>query len=406
MRDAKVGIAEASDAAGSPASRTAQAIPARKAQLPELTSMRFFAAMAVLLGHFADMLALPAGITRWFAGGYGVSFFFVLSGFILTYRYWDDFAPGVERGRFRRYFVARIARVYPSYAMALVLMTLLYVAMDLHHAGVVTFPPNPASSWLANLFALQTFAPSYATQQFWNAPSWSISTEFGFYLTCPLILATIARRARGLQGLLAALAITVAFAVAMQALALDVVFRHGWDREFWLDIVASRNIFWRMPEFLTGVVAARLLYGGHLGGLAGAGLRNTVLVAGLVLVAILNAAPWPADTTSLLVMRQFRLDIAYMVPFGAIVVALAAGPTFLSPILARRSWVFLGDISYAIYIYHWVPWTVLSYAIASRRTVPPGLVAGIVVLTILFSAASYLWYEKPVRYWIRAKFAR
>ena len=99
-----------------------------KVQLHELTSARFFAAMAVLLGHFQPYIGLPPWL-GWMAGGFGVSFFFVLSGFILTYRYWDDFAAGVAGRPYRRYIVARFARIYPCYALALVLMTALYLAM-------------------------------------------------------------------------------------------------------------------------------------------------------------------------------------------------------------------------------------------------------------------------------------
>jgi hypothetical protein len=68
----------------------------------ELTSARFFAAMAVLLGHFSDLLALPPVVSQLISGGIGVSFFFVLSGFILTYRYWDSFSVSVNAQSFFR----------------------------------------------------------------------------------------------------------------------------------------------------------------------------------------------------------------------------------------------------------------------------------------------------------------
>lgn len=363
--------------------------------------------MAVLLGHFNAFIGVPWSIAGWFAGGYGVSFFFVLSGFILCYRYWEEFAPGVERGTFRRYFVARVARVYPSYAMALVLITLLYLLMNLRRPGAVVFPDNAFTSWLANLFALQTFAPSYDTQQVWNAPSWSISTELGFYLACPLILAAVARWCRSLRALLVLFALTALAGVAMQTLTLVLVFRDGWDRVLWLDIVASRNIFWRFPEFLTGVVAARLLFGGHMRRLEQSrAARNAVLALSVALVCVLNVAPWPEDTRALLAMRQYRLDLGYMIPFAGIVLALAAGPTAASPVLTRPSAIFLGDISYAVYIYHWIPWTILAHAAAAKMPVPPVLVLVVVVLTILFSAASYLWYEKPIRLYVRRTYAQ
>jgi peptidoglycan/LPS O-acetylase OafA/YrhL len=202
------------------------------------------------------------------------------------------------------------------------------------------------------------------------------------------------------------MAFTVAFGIAIQAAALVLVFGYGWSQEFWLDLMASRNIVWRIPEFVTGVVVARLLYGGHLPWLQGAGARNALLLASLALVLVLNAAPWPDDLRSVLIMRQFRLEVAYMMPFAGIILALAAGPTVASPALKRPSWVFLGDISYGIYIFHWIPWTVLAHAKAGGWTLGPALVTATILLTILFSAASYLWFEKPARLRIRQKFGQ
>jgi peptidoglycan/LPS O-acetylase OafA/YrhL len=118
-------------------------------------------------------------------GGYGVSFFFVLSGFILAYVYWDDFQGGVTRPAYRRYAVARFARIYPAYVLGLLLITFLYDFINWKMARGVRLSAEPVTSWLMNLFALQTFSLSYATQQVWNGPAWSISTEFGFYILCP-----------------------------------------------------------------------------------------------------------------------------------------------------------------------------------------------------------------------------
>lgn len=372
--------------------------------LPALTSARFLAAMAVLLGHFAEFLALPPALARVMTGGFGVSFFFVLSGFILCYRYWDEFEKGVGRQAYRRFFGARIARIYPSYLLALALVTAMFLVANAVQPGTVRLPPDPAASWIAHALALQTFAPTYETQRHWNEPGWSISTEFAFYALCPFILAAVARHCRGLGRLLTLFALTVAVGIALQVAVLVLVIVHGWPREFWLDIVASRNIVWRLPEFLTGVVAARLLYAGHLKWLQGAGARNLLLAASVAAVFLLNAAPWPEDTVAILVLRQFRLDLAYMIPFGGVVLALAAGPTFASPLLDRRASVFLGDVSYAVYLYHWAPWLMLTYAAGRGLVLSPLLVTGVVVATILFASASYVGFERPARAYLRRRF--
>ena len=379
--------------------------PVQKPQLMELTSTRFVAAMAVLLGHFSDLLALPPLVSQLISGGIGVSFFFVLSGFILCYRYWDTFADGINLNKFRRYFVARIARVYPLYVVALFLITGLYLTIVAVNPRAIDFPPNPLVSWLANLLAVQTFAPTRETQQFWNGPSWSVSTEFGFYLMLPLILAGIAKYVRNVEGLILLLVLAIAAGVVAQASTLTLVLGFGWDRVFWLDTVARRNIFWLLPEFVTGVVTARLLFGGHLSWLGRAGARNMLLIGSVSLVLLLNLLPWPTDDRAFIVMQQFRLDLGYMIPFAGVIVALAAGPTILSALLRSPASVILGEASYALYIFHWIPWTALAVMKALGVIIHPVAVAVIIILTVLASIGSYLWFERPVRSYLRQVWA-
>jgi peptidoglycan/LPS O-acetylase OafA/YrhL len=368
---------------------------AAKPHLAELTSTRFFAAMAVVFGHF-----LPFGIPDWLVtvtGAFGVSFFFVLSGFILCYVYRDVFASGVAAAAYRRFMVARLARVYPCYVLALLLITGLYLALS------SPLPPNAVTSWLANLLALQTFAPSYETQQNWNSPAWSISTEIVFYAICPLILAAVSRHARDRTTLVGLVLLTIGYALLAHTVILILVLERGLGQAYWLDLMAARNIVWRLPEFVMGVLAASFLYEGHLPGLARAGVRNAVLVACIVAVFILNLAPWPQwGSTPAVIMREYRVYVGYMIPFTVIITVLAAGPTFLSPLLAKRWMVFLGEISYAIYIYHWIAWAALASAYNSGNDVRPWA-APAIALVVAFSAASYLWYERPMRRWIRAR---
>src|SRR5438105_5116432 len=93
-------------------------IEASRPRLPALTSLRFFAAFHVFIFHVQAIVAVfgPAWYQRLASIGYvGVSFFFVLSGFILVYTY--EGKPIMARDFWR----ARFARVYPAYAFALLL---------------------------------------------------------------------------------------------------------------------------------------------------------------------------------------------------------------------------------------------------------------------------------------------
>jgi hypothetical protein len=86
-----------------------------------------------------------------------------------------------------------------------------------------------------------------------------------------------------------------------------------------------------------------------------------------------------------------------------VVVALAAGPTFLSGLLRRPWLVFLGNASYGVYIYHWIGWTAVAHAQAAGWHLHPAAVAVVVVGIVAFSAASYAGFESPLRRLIRAR---
>jgi peptidoglycan/LPS O-acetylase OafA/YrhL len=157
---------------------------------------------------------------------------------------------------------------------------------------------------------------------------------------------------------------------------------------------------------MTGVITARLLFGGHLSWLGRAGARNMLLIASVALVFLLNMIPWPAEDHAFIIMRQFRLDLGYMIPFAGVIAALAAGPTCLSALLQRPFSVMLGETSYALYIFHWIPLTALSVLKAVGMAIHPIAVMGVIVLTILCSLGSYLWFEKPVRSYLRRKYGQ
>lgn len=153
--------------------------------LKPLTSLRFVAAMMIVLVH-----ALLYFKWSWLAyvpptAIQGVSFFFVLSGFILTHVYQKR---QVSYGQF---MWARVARLWPLHLVTLALLPL--IVPD----GSVTFDgPGFFSKWWAlasNITLTQSLIPFLAFNFSWNGVAWSISTEMFFYLAFPLLLLNIQR---------------------------------------------------------------------------------------------------------------------------------------------------------------------------------------------------------------------
>ena len=331
---------------------------AQPATLLELTSLRFIAAFAVLVLHYRDLLGpMPDWLMRGIVGGqYGVTFFFILSGFILTHRYQGWFAGGVSESRYGWFLRFRLARIYPVYLLGLLLDTPWHLVERAQAAQLDSVGATWWASWLINLVGLQAWVPAVPFAMFWNTPAWSVSAEFFFYATFPFVCGAIARHLRTPLRLGAAFMATVLGGVALYAVVLDAMNGApplGAQAQY---IVLVYNPVLRYSEFLAGCLAGQYFLLARQAAVPGdPGRRARDLVVLLALAAVAARVFLPDYTGAL--RWRWLLDVsmkyaAFIVPFTAIVLAVASGRTWLSALLRLRWMVLLGEASYALYIIH------------------------------------------------------
>ena len=154
-----------------------------------LDGLRLVFALVVVVAHIAG----PVRIARAYLA---VDFFFILSGFVLTWAYWER---AHEPGILRTFAIDRIARLYPLHIATFAIMVVLFL-WSLHSAG--NMAPVCDSGFfvgiLYNLLMLQAFEPAaefakalgLGQPYTWNGPAWSIAVEFwGNLLLAPVLVA-------------------------------------------------------------------------------------------------------------------------------------------------------------------------------------------------------------------------
>lgn len=363
--------------------------PERRSYLPALTSLRFFAALWVVVFHAWrwDVWEAPAVVERAVAGGpVAVTFFFVLSGFVLTWTYERD---GRLRGTKRAFFVARFSRLYPLYAFALVATApIALVLWKRAGGGREAFLHDVAGGGAAAFAMVQAWWPDLALA--WNPPAWSLSVEAFFYVLFPLALPLLVRRTRAQTIALAAALWLASVVLSVAYLAIDPDGLGSPDHTqhaFWIDALKYHPLA-RVPEFLLGVAAGALYTAGvRVRPVAGA----VALGVGVALAAS-GALPYALFHNGLLT-PLFAL--------GILGLASVRGP------LAHPALTRLGDASYALYILH-VPvlfWTSGLAQLAGHENVldRPLIAGATVMLSVVVSLLAYRWVETPLRKRIRTR---
>ncbi|WP_341716038.1 acyltransferase [Micromonospora sp. FIMYZ51] len=330
-------------------------------RLESLTGLRAIAAVAVFGFHALAVGLVDTPVTQWLfrQGAAGVSFFFLLSGFVLA---WST-RPGDP---VRRFWRRRLAKVWPNHAAAWA------VALA---ALVVTGTTVGLGTALVTLLLLQAWVPNEGVYFGVNPVAWSLSCEVFFYALFPALWA-LARRLpeRALWPTLAGV-LALVWVVPVAALAVPDDLRY-WA--IWVLPVA------RLPEFVAGILLARLVGGGRWPRWAGAGR-----IAALVVAACL-ASWWLPE--------RWRLVAGTVVPLALLVAAVAAGD-----VQGRRSWlrsrsaVVAGEWSYAFYLLHLLVLGVLVKTVGDSRPLLVELVVVLVALAVAVaaSAAMYRLVEMP-----------
>lgn len=329
-----------------------------------LTSLRGLAAFCVAIFHMNYWFYLhywqhgPGVVLRTiFRVGYlNVDLFFVLSGFVITRAYLAWFRrPSV--GDYASFLSRRVARVWPLHMVALLL--------------VVGAPDCRAPGTLA-ANALMVHAWGFVGDFSCNYPSWSISGEWFVYVIFPaiawLVLRTENTRAASLLAL-SGLGALATMAYLNPAHTLDLTYAD--------DLGLARALC----GFVIGSALCRAV------ARVRPGLRFDVLALLLALAAFILAARGAND-----------FWIACL--FGPLVVALALSDGPVKRLLSLAPLVWLGEISYSVYmLHHFIIETIRGYGIdidtPLRVALTLALVAGI-------SSASYLWIEKPARRLLQA----
>jgi peptidoglycan/LPS O-acetylase OafA/YrhL len=360
--------------------------------LPALTSIRFIAALTVVLSHFAErgLLNLPKSVFDFMDGGRSaVSMFFVLSGFILAYTYRSQIGTTGSRP----FYVARFARIYPVILLGLALCVptvavLLYTHDTERMADFFTLrehvPLALTLSFVAQLLLISAWFPFAAINQPWNGPSESVACEAFFYAMFPFMLRRLLKVSIR-RVLLVCAAVWLAQGVADYVLLSHVNVARSAFLAFMFPVL-------RIPEFILGMGAAFVFQSSREHS-APSQMKAMAMVS-LALVGLAGFGVWqPA-------MFPKYFPVFYLqAPFFALLIlglALLEGPVF--GLLNARWLVRLGEASYSLYIVH-LP--ILLLAILAGFDSSNGWIA--IVFAVAFSVVVFQFYEEPMRRFIRAR---
>lgn len=274
-------------------------------RLPSLTGMRFIAAFIVFGFHISAAGLWPYLDVPFRQGATGVSFFFILSGFVLTWSAKPGTAPATVWRR-------RAAKIFPNHVA-----TWLVVLVA---AAAVT----PATA-LANLSLLQAWVPRESVYFSLNTPAWSLSCELAFYLAFPLLIKWRMRK----PWLIASAMVIAILTVPIIALSMP------GPIEYWFVFVFPPV---RALEFVLGMAMARVVQQKKWIGL-GLWPASALFVVAYVGSWYLPASfPYVAGTV---------IPLALLIPAAAVADLTGKRSPWRS-----RPMVWLGTVSFAFYMVH------------------------------------------------------
>jgi peptidoglycan/LPS O-acetylase OafA/YrhL len=335
--------------------------------------MRFAAALLVFGVHaysFIPVSGLADRVAHHLldAGDLGVSFFFVLSGFVLAW------GKGHGLGRF---WAGRFVRIYPAYVVAIAFAVAGKGLTDLVDPAANRMNQVNGHTLGTSLFLVQAWYRDDVTYLGISPVAWSLSCEVAFYAAFPLL--SVLLRRLPVPGLYAAAAALVATSLLMPVFAYAVV---GPAHARWFMYVFPVA---RAVEFALGIVLALLV---RRGAWRGPGLAGASALFAVNYLAVDLMPKHIRDTAAVLATT------ALLIPAAAQADLRGLRSRWRTPAV-----VALGDASYAFFLIHLTVLTTGMSILGRNRTYPPlvalGLAVGFLVVSYALAFALHRWVEVP-----------
>ena len=371
--------------------------------ISSLTTFRFIAALAIFILHARDHNLISDAILFGLDLSQAVTFFFVLSGFIISYAYSGRSIKSIT------FYRARLARVWPAFLLSIVFVLLL-LPRSLYLPAVNNLW-HTLIAFVVTALGFQAWVPIPSIFFGFNAVTWSISVEFFFYFCFPFIQRIRTVGISLILGILIFYSILVAHLVSVNNVPS---FSTALVNEVVSEGLIYINPLLRLPEFLLGVMAYRLFASNLFKSMNGclyrcmspdlAKVSNVLFVisGGCFAYLAFRTLEFGMDLPLTLIFNRYLSSIN----FCFLILTLSICQGSIGRFFSWPPFVFLGEISFGVYLYH-QPLMILAVQglglkFAGIQILPLNPIA-ILGATILLASSSYLFFERPLNAALRPK---
>jgi peptidoglycan/LPS O-acetylase OafA/YrhL len=287
-----------------------------------------FAALGVFVSHLGILSQSSLSqfniASKYFFNGYvGVTFFYILSGFIINY----SFSKHIAEGRFsnKDFIVFRLARLFPVHIVSLICVLVIF-------GYTKNFEATNKEALIYNTLLVQSFIPNSDYYFSFNPVSWSISCEMFFYLSFCLLVKFKSRY-------LAMILLTVLF--------VNVYFLVSPPVNVSLHWLFYINPFFRLGDFIIGVLICRVFIANQI--------KLKPEVCSLMEIgSLLFLAVTIYVATNHVSYMNIKYDLLFIPCMAMLVLAFAFNGGVVSNLLSNRYLVLLGEASFSFYMFHWM----------------------------------------------------
>ncbi len=344
--------------------------------LPQLTFTRFVAALFVVAYHYG-LGFFPFNID-WIQpivakSDNAVSYFFYLSGFVLTISYWT--LPNIH---FWSFLKKRLARIYPVYILACLMLVLFFLI------------GGSEVSWkyfVSQILLLDAWYPEFFLKL--NYPSWSLSVEMFFYCMFPFFLPFFKRKT---------LKYTFGFVLFFWVFSLFSEF--SFSVKLFSVVLNKQEVFLFLDYFPLFHFNTFLF--GMLGGISFLELKNRrrIFSAWSKYVWFFALFMWMLILIFTPNFIEGHLNNGVLCPvYFLFTIGMAFDTSIISKIFASKPLIYLGNISFGVYILQF-PIKVLYHKLFGIERMDSAHFLGYLIFLVLMSSIIYSFFEKKVRSWI------